>query len=1125
MNDEKPALTRDDSSKRGRSERAQKEEKILQFWKENKIFEKTLEKEAPKGEFVFYDGPPFATGLPHYGHILPGTIKDVIPRYKTMRGYKVPRKWGWDCHGLPIENLIEKELGLQTKKDILNYGIAEFNKKARESVLRYEKDWKEIIPRTGRWIDMENSYKTMDSSYTESVWWSFSNLYGKNLVYQGFKSMHLCPRCETTLSNFEVNLGYKDITDISVYVKFELSDTPGTYLVAWTTTPWTLPGNVALAVNPAVQYAEVKTGSGMLILAEDRLSVLKDLSYEKVRSFSGSELVGKKYKTIFDYYLNEGKVYVGEFVKAEEGTGIVHIAPAFGEEDYELSLKEKLPFVQHVGTDGRFKPEVKDFAGMQVKPKDDHQATDIEIIKNLAHRGILLAKEKIVHSYPHCWRCDTPLLNYAASSWFVKVAQIKDRILESNNKVGWLPKEIKDGRFGKWLEGARDWAVSRSRYWGTPLPVWQNNDGSKRIVIDSVATLKKYCKPSSNEYLIMRHGGTESNLKELVSYKNEANDHLTKSGREVALTSAQNLKNQGVELIVTSTFARARETAEIVRAELGLPESAVVADERLREVNPGKFDGKNWGEYHDYLYHAVGNNWFEGVIPEGESLREVGKRVGECLYELEQKYKGKKILIVTHGGPAWLSFVISGLYKPDNKAYHRAGSHIFVEEFKRFSNSEVRTLPFAPLPHNEYYELDLHRPYIDEVVLEKEGEEYRRVPEVFDTWYDSGSVPFASRGAINSVPADFIAEGLDQTRGWFYTMIVLGTALFGLSPYKQVVVNGLVLAEDGKKMSKRLKNYPELTEVLDKYGADALRYYLMSSPAVRAEDIAFSEKGLEEIMKKNISRLENVLEFYELYSSKTPLVSSSENHVLDQWIELRLANLTESITEALEKYEIDRASRPLAEFIDDLSTWYLRRSRTRPEALPKLREILLNFSKLMAPFMPFMAEDIYQRLKEKGNKESVHLEVWPTAERTFLQKFLPNKENSLLKDMKRVREIVSMALELRSKANIKVRQPLLKLELKTFLPTDYLNIIREELNVKGVVINPNLEEEIKLDTQLTPELIEEGKVRDAIRAIQEWRKEQGLKPGEKAHFPVPETESEFYQKHKEELKKAANIEL
>jgi len=892
-----------------KSERAQREEKILQFWKDNKIFSKTLSQSKGKKEFVFYDGPPFATGLPHYGHILPGTIKDVIPRYKTMCGFHVPRRWGWDCHGLPIENLIETELGLKTKKDIEKFGIAEFNSKARASVLRFEKEWKEIVPRTGRWIDMDNAYKTMDSSYIESVWWSFKTLYDKGLIYQSFKSMHLCPHCETTLSNFEVNQGYKDITDLAVTAKFELIDEPKTYLLAWTTTPWTLPGNVALAINPRITYAKYKWTGGIYITA-------KNLSHKYpghiVEEILGKDLIGKKYKTIFDYYQKEGQVFGADFVSDEEGTGIVHIAPAFGEDDYNLSLKYKLPFIQHVGTDGRFKSEVTDFAGEQVKPKDDHQVTDIKIIKYLAGKNLLFAKEKIVHSYPHCWRCDTPLINYAAYSWFLKVTEIKDKVIKNNAKVAWVPEDIRDGRFGKWLEGARDWAISRSRFWGTPIPVWQNTNGSKRIVVDSIETLKKY------------------------------------------------------------------------------------------------------------------------------------------------------------------------------------------------ANTKLDS------------ELNLHRPFIDEVILVKDGEEYRRVKEVFDTWYDSGSVPFASRAVKELIPADFIAEGLDQTRGWFYTLIVLSTALFGKSAYKQVVVNGLILAEDGKKMSKKLKNYPELTDILDKYGADALRYYLVSSPAVRAEDLAFSEEGLDEIVKKIINRLENVVSFYELYAGKQPRRHGvSTTNVLDKWIDARFARLREDVTSGLENYELDRASRPIADFIEDLSTWYLRRSRTRPEALPKLCMTLLALAKIMAPFTPFMAEDVYRRLE--GGKESVHLEEWPSKIKV---------DQKILDAMDETRRLASLALEARAKANIKVRQPLQELRIKNHeLGKEFLELIQDELNVKKVTVDKNLGQEVELDITLTPELIEEGKLRDAVRAIQDWRREQGLKPGQIVEYKVPEQDREFFMKHKLKIEDSTNVKL
>lgn len=1101
-----------ENTQNNKSERSLKEEKILSFWKENQIFEKTLQNKGP--EVVFYDGPPFATGLPHYGHILPGTIKDVLPRYKTMQGYRVPRRWGWDCHGLPIENLIEKELGLETKKDIEKFGIAEFNKRARESVLRYEKEWKEIIPRTGRFIDMDNAYKTLDSSYTESVWWSFKNLFDKGLVYQGFKSMHLCPRCETTLSNFEVNQGYKDITDISVYVKFELLDEPGTYLVAWTTTPWTLPGNVALAVNEDIQYVEVKTESANLILAEDRLSVLKDLKFEKLKTFSGKELVGKRYKTIFDYYLKESKVYGASFVKAEEGTGIVHIAPAFGDEDYELSLKENLPFVQHVGTDGHFKSEVRDFVGLMAKPKDDHQATDIEIIKHLAHHNILLSKEKIIHSYPHCWRCDTPLLNYASSSWFVKVTDIKEKLLAQNKKVKWVPEEIGEGRFGKWLEGARDWAVSRSRFWGAPLPVWQNADKTKSLVIDSIASLKKHAKKSNNTFLFVRHGEAEHNVLDICSSDPKNPHHLTEKGREHVKALAQKLKSEKIDVVIRSPYVRAEETTDIIAEAISFNKSQIKVDERVGEYGFGEFNLKPWSEY---LLFRKGNEFdMDFKVPGGESLQEAKNRFGKFIEDVDSQYSNKKILVVTHGiGFQVMKAIVEAL---DTKASAEA----IRSTFRKIPDAHLESYVLNNLPHNEKFELDLHRPHIDEVVLEIDGEEYKRIPEVFDTWYDSGSVPFASLGLRTSRPADFIAEGLDQTRGWFYTMAVLGTALFGEFPYKQVTVNGMVLAEDGKKMSKRLKNYPELTDVLNKYGADALRFHLLSSPAVRADDISFSERGLEEVMKKNLNRLDNVLSFYELYGGEK-IEGDKNNNVLDSWIEERLNELVSEVTEYLEKFEIDRALRPIPEFIDDLSTWYLRRSRTRPEALPKLREVLITLSRILAPFTPFMAEDMYLRLK--GGKESVHLESWPKVSKSIFSKFFASNKDGLEK-MAETRRLVSLALELRQKANIKVRQPLQSLSIKTHsLSEEYLEIIKDELNVKEILIEKDLNEEISLNTTLTPELIEEGKMREVIRAIQEWRKEKNLTPGEVVEYPVPEESKEIFSKFASEIKKATSVEF
>ena len=512
---------------------AEEERKILDYWDEHKVFKKSVDERPAERAYVFYDGPPFATGLPHYGSLLTSIIKDVIPRYETMRGKRVPRKWGWDCHGLPIENLIEKELGLKSKKDIEEYGVEKFNKKAEESVLRYADEWKKIIPRIGRWVDMENDYKTMDANYTESVWWVFKTLYDKGLVYEGYKSMHLCPRCETTLSNFEVTQNYQDVKDISVTVKFELEDDPltssgqgRTFVLAWTTTPWTLPGNVALAVNPEIIYVKVKNRDGFFILAKDRLGeILKDAEYKIEKEFEGTDLIGKKYKPLFsvtggpalggDYYENGWKIYGADFVKTDEGTGIVHVAPAFGDEDMELGQKEKLPFVQHVTTDGRFKDEVKDFAGLYVKPKGNPRETDEKITGWLDKNNKLFNRETVEHSYPFCWRCDTPLLNYAAASWFVAVARIKDDLIKNNKQINWVPEHLKDGRFGKWLEGAHDWAISRSRYWGAPLPVWKCGECGEIRVAGSVDDIREGLN-GENKLFLVRHGEAEHNVSSII---------------------------------------------------------------------------------------------------------------------------------------------------------------------------------------------------------------------------------------------------------------------------------------------------------------------------------------------------------------------------------------------------------------------------------------------------------------------------------------------------------------------------------------------------------------------------------------------------------------------------------
>lgn len=1115
----------------------EKEERILRFWKENQIFEKSVAKEAPKGEYVFYDGPPFATGQPHYGHILAGTMKDAVPKYKTMRGYSVPRNWGWDCHGLPIENLIEKELGLATKKDIEDLGVDKFNEAARASVFRYKEDWMKIIPRTGRFVDMENDYKTMDASFMESVWWVFKTLYDKGLVYMGHKTMHICPRCETTLANFEVSQGYKDITDLSLTAKFELVDEPGTFVLAWTTTPWTLPGNVALAVGPDIDYVKIEKDGAKLILAKDRLSAVGE-GYKVIEEFKGVKLTGKSYKPLFDYYAkksdlenreNGWKIYSADFVTTQDGVGVVHIAPAFGEDDNKLGRQYNLPFVQHVSMDGRFKSEVADFAGISVKPKDDHQATDVLIIKYLAGKVLLFSKEKIIHSYPHCWRCDTPLLNYAASSWFVDVQKIKSQIVENVKKSNWIPQNIRDKRFINLIEDAPDWNVSRSRYWGAPLPIWKCDKCDEKKVVGSVSDLKKEMNVSGNTYFAMRHGEAESVVNRTISSaKYHHENPLTSVGREQVKAAAEILRSENIDIIIASPYRRTTETAKIVASELGIPEEQIVFDSRLVELQVGDLDGALVEDYQKYFA-----NWEERFYknaPNGENHNDTKRRVMDAIFDIDGKYHNKRILIISHGDPLiTLTGGVLGL-TPREITKRHSELHFVPAQFKK--------LDFAPFPHNENYELDLHKHFVDGIKFKCNcGEEMKRVPEVFDCWFESGAMPYGQshypfenkEKFEQNFPAQFIAEGLDQTRGWFYSLMVLSTALFDKPAFLNVIVNGLVLAEDGQKMSKRLKNYPEVSYIIDKYGADALRYYMLSSQIVRAEDLRFSERGVDEVYKKIILRLYNVQSFLELYAddkNASRVAKPSAVGVLDKWILARLNQVTKEMTEAMENYELDRATRPIDGFVDDLSTWYLRRSRDRfkgddatdkENALATLRYVIKTLAKLMAPFMSFIAEELYQKVKDATDPESVHLDSWPEVSAV---------DEKVLALMAETRKIVSLGLELRAKSNIKVRQPLSELKLKIkSLGEDYLPLIEDELNVKKVSVGVTQDEEVALDTNITPELKAEGALRELVRNLQDMRKKMGLNPQDKVLLKVSTDISgkDFVKKFETELKKSAGL--
>ncbi|MDQ1284310.1 MAG: isoleucyl-tRNA synthetase [Patescibacteria group bacterium] len=925
------------------------EEDIIKFWEENKIFEKSVENRDKENPYVFYDGPPFATGTPHYGHIVASTMKDVVPRYWTMKGYRVERKWGWDCHGLPIENIVEKELGSKTKKDIKKLGVDKFNELCRSKVLGYVDEWKKVITRLGRWADMENAYKTMDLPFMESVWWVFKQLWDKGLIYESYRSMHICPRCETTLSQSEVAEGYKDVKDLSVIAKFELVDEPGTYVLAWTTTPWTLIGNAALAVGEGIKYkvVSIKQDENKYIVAADRLEdVLKDKEYEIVSEIAGKDLIGKSYKPLFDYYVvgavhepplqnrenaapatrsrSEGgrgwKIYAGDFVTTEEGTGVVHIAPAFGEDDMNLGKKYDLPFIQHVGMDGVIKPEAGEFAGLHVKPIEDTQKTDVEIIKYLAKNNLLFSKEKYEHSYPHCWRCDTPLLNYATTSWFVSVEKIKERMLELAEDINWSPAHIKNGRWGNWLEGARDWSISRQRFWASVMPIWRCDCGEMKVF------------------------GSVSELEEL---------------------------------------------------------------------------------------------------------------------------SGEKIT-------------------------------------------------------------DIHKHIVDKITFkcEKCDGAMKRVADVLDTWFDSGSMPYAQthypfenkEKFEAGFPAQFIAEGIDQTRAWFYYLHVIASGIKDNRAFSNVVVNGIVLAEDGQKMAKRLKNYPDPMYMLEKYGADSLRYYLTASPVMQAVDLNFKESDVADITRGMMRMLWNSYSFFVLYAnidgfkpSGNSVGAVHEPPLLDRWIVSELQLLIKEINLNMEAYELTRASRLFPKFIDNLSNWYIRRSRKRfwksendtdkNEAYETLHYVLVTLAKVMAPFTPFVAEEIWGNLTnyESGtnvritnNPESVHLCDFPMAD----EKLIDEKLN---KNMSDLREIISLGLQERAKHGIKVRQPLARVILgqkfsgvfnELINKPEWSIILTEELNVKGAELGTDVEL-VGLDLEITEDLRLEGAAREVIRHIQEMRKEAG----------------------------------
>ncbi len=872
---------------------SEEESKIIEFWKKNKTFEKSL-KNTQKGKpYIFYDGPPFATGLPHYGHILASTIKDTVPRFWTMKGRFVKRVWGWDCHGLPIENIAEKELGIKTKDEIEKMGVNKFNEFCRSKVLTYAHEWGKTVERIARWTEFDNAYKTMDNDYIESVWWAFKQTYDKGLIYKGEKILMYCPRCETPLSNSEISMdnSYRTVKDSTITVKFKLNEEDA-YALAWTTTPWTLPSNLALTVNKDLKYAYVKDSSDGTVYVMGKETIPRYFKEEKdykiIKEVSGKQLIGKRYEPLFPYFKNlknSFRIISGDFVTAEDGTGIVHTAPAFGEEDYKACRANKIDFVQPVDKSGKFTKEITDFAGKYIFD------ANTEIIIFLKKLGKIVKIEKKEHEYPFCYRCETPLMYRAIPSWFVDIQKIKKRMIELNEKMNWYPEFLKEGRFRNNIENAPDWNISRNRYWASAMPVWECQCGGTKVI-----------------------------------------------------GSIKELKENAVSL------------------------------------------------------------------------------------------KG---------------------------------------------------------------EMDLHKDYLDNVKIKcKCGKEMKRIPEVLDCWFESGSMPFAQfhypfenkKYFDDNFPAEFVAEYIAQTRAWFYYCLVMSTILFDDIPFKNVVVTGTILAEDGEKMSKSKGNFPDPWKIFDKYGVDSLRFYLLSSTLMKADSLNFSEKTVDEVYKKVTMLLYNVNNFYALYKGKENAKPHTKN-ILDKWIVSRTNELVKKTGEYMENYNTIDTCNEIKSFVDGLSTWYVRRNRDRfnendKEAKETLAYVLKETAKVIAPIMPFISEKIWHTVVSE--KDSVHLQEWPEYDEKKIEKDTEEK-------MKITREIASLALKERDIIRISLKQPLAKLEVTgAELSKEYLEILKEEVNVKKIEIKSGKEISVKLDTNLTPELLAEGYAREIMRKVQSMRKNAGL---------------------------------
>lgn len=1064
--------------KKEKSELAKKEEATLAFWKEHEIFEKSLDQTKDGEPFVFYEGPPTANGRPGIHHLEARAFKDAIPRYKTMQGYYVRRKGGWDTHGLPVELEVEKQLGMTSKKEVEEYGIEEFNKKCKESVWKYVDEWQDFTERIGYWVDGDDPYITYKPDYIESLWNVVGEAHKKNLLYKDYKVIPWCPRCQTALSSHELAQGYETVKDLSVYVAFKLRDSDE-YVLAWTTTPWTLPANVALAVGADIDYVLVEIEGKHIWLAKERLQdVFPEAKME--REVKGKDLIGKEYEPLYPYLnillpedqkenlKNAYKIYDADFVTTEDGSGVVHTAVMYGIDDFEFGTQVGLPKFHLVNPDGTFIEGTDFLEGRFVRDED----VAIDIIKDLAKKELLLKKEKYEHTYPFCWRCKTGLLYYARGSWYIRMTELRDQMVKENKEIHWEPEYIRDGRFGEWLAEVKDWAISRERYWATPLPVWMNEKGEYEV-ISSRDELMERVPEKISKIFVIRHAESEKNVKHV--YDSSLDTYaLTPKGEDMAHKLAQTLKEEGIDLIYSSPVRRARETAEILGKELGI--EITLADE-LKEMYSGEWEGKSiydLGEEYEERKKLSDEAYFNTPHDkDGENLAQVEKRAAPFVQKVIRENPGKKIAFISHMG------VNMGILKT-LKGWNEEDVRKETKKYKGCTEYAQPTKVY--IDREREVELDMHRPYIDRFSWDG----YTRIPEVMDVWFDSGAMPFAQDHYPFETkeilyPADFISEAIDQTRGWFYTLHAVGAIMGRGKAYKNVISLGHLVDAEGKKMSKSKGNIVNPWEAADTYGVDPLRFWMYSINQP-GDAKSFDEKTVDEVVKKVFNLLDNVCKFYEMFKGGEEEQNST--HILDRWVRTYKNKIISDVTHAFDRYDLITATRIIREFIGDLSQWYVRRSRDRmkggdAEALGTLHEVLFDLSRLLAPCTPFFAEDLYKRIG--GEKESVHLERWPEGGEI---------NESLLTEMNEVRHIISEALEKRT--GVKVRQPLARLAISQEVGDEYKEIIKDEVNVKEVIVG----NEMVLDIELTDELKKEGVIRELTRGIQELRKSAGLNPGD-----------------------------